>query len=499
MIDWKALGTKSYARWTHRKIKHIHETPLKRQESIRAELIKKAMNTQFGKDHGFSSIISYDDFRKQNPVRNYEEIKSYIDKITSGTSDVLWPGKPLYLAKTSGTTSGTKYIPITKDSMPNHTDSARDAMLLYAYHSKNYQFFSGRSMFLSGSPVLEDTAGIKTGRLSGIVNHHIPKVLKTGQLPSWETNCIEDWEQKLEKIILETEGVDLRLIGGIPPWVQMYFDKLNEKHGKPIIEIFKNLSLFITGGVNYSPYRNQIEASIGKAIDTIEYFPASEGFFAYQDLPKSEGLLLNLDSGIFYEFIPLEEYGSENATRLNLAEVEMGRNYALVISSNAGLWAYDIGDTVQFVSMDPYRLIVSGRVKHFISAFGEHVIGSEVEYALDKAVLKHQADIIEFTVSPKIEQVQTDSHHEWFIAFQKRPSDMEAFASDIDRFLREKNSYYDDLIKGGILKPLKVQILEAGAFQKYMASKGKLGGQNKVPRLSNNRILAEGLLTYVLN
>lgn len=498
MIDWRALGMKTYASMVHRRIKRIHADPIRTQEKILSYLLRKASSTAFGKEHSFSIIQNYNDFRKHVPIRNYESLRPYVERVIRAEKNILWPGIPLYLAKTSGTTSGTKYIPITKSSMPNHVNSARDALMLYAHHSKNYSFFNGRTMFLSGSPLLEETAGIKTGRLSGIVNHHIPSMLKTGQLPSWETNCIEDWETKLDAILDETSGEDLRVLGGIPPWVQMYLDKLTEREGKPVIEIFKNLSVFITGGVNYEPYRKQIESSIGKAIDTIEYFPASEGFFAYQDLPQSEGLLLNIDSGIYYEFIPLEEYGKEKPIRLNLSDVELGQNYALIISSNAGLWAYDIGDTVQFISLEPHRLIVSGRVKHFISAFGEHVIGSEVEYAMNVAAKKYNAEVIEFTVAPKIEEVQTESHHEWFIAFSKRPSDINAFTAELDRNLREKNSYYKDLIDGGILKPLKINILQNNAFQSYMESIGKLGGQNKVPRLSNDRKVADALEAYIM-
>lgn len=499
MIDWRALGLKTYASLVHRRIKNIHKDPIGKQKRIFSYLIRKAGSSTFAKDHSFSQIKNYEDFKKRVPIRNYEALRPYIDKIMAGSENVLWPGSPLYLAKTSGTTSGTKYIPITKASMPNHINSARDALMLYAHHSKNYTFFNGRTMFLSGSPLLEEIAGINTGRLSGIVNHHIPSVLQGGQLPSWETNCIEDWDVKLEAIIDETLGQDLRLLGGIPPWVQMYLDKLREKEGKDVKDIFKNLSVFVTGGVNYEPYKKQIEASIGKAIDTVEYFPASEGFFAYQDLPHNEGLLLNIDSGIFYEFIPLEEYGKEDARRLDLSEVELDQNYAMLISSNAGLWAYDIGDTVQFVSLKPHRIIVSGRVKHFISAFGEHVIGSEVEQALHETVKAHSADVIEFSVAPNIKEVQTESHHEWFIAFNKPPKDITAFSAELDRQLCEKNSYYNDLIKGGILKKLKVRSIKKDAFQLYMSSIGKLGGQNKVPRLSNDRKIADALSDYLLD
>jgi hypothetical protein len=410
---------------------------------------------------------------------------------------VIWKGLPIYFAKTSGTTSGIKYIPITKDSISNHIDTARNALLCYMAQSGNSEFADGKMIFLSGSPELERVGGIPTGRLSGIVNHHIPRYLRSNQLPSFETNCIEDWEEKLSKIVEETIDERMTLISGIPPWVQMYFDVLKKKTGKKIKDIFPDFSVFVHGGVNFEPYKAKLFESIGKEVDTIETYPASEGFFAFQDSRKETGLLLNTNSGIFYEFVPVEEISKENPTRLTLRDVEVNKNYALIISNNAGLWAYNIGDTIKFVSLHPYRIVVTGRVKHFISAFGEHVIGEEVEDALMKAADDENIKITEFTVAPNISTTGEKSFHEWYIEFENVPKDLERFAERIDMNLRKKNIYYDDLIKGNILQPLKLHVIQKEGFINYMKSIGKLGGQNKVPRLSNDRKLANKLQKWI--
>ena len=411
----KSFLAKPFANYIYRQTRKGMLTAVADQQHIFAQLIKTGQKTQFGKDHQFAQIKSHDDYVKQVPIRDYEAFRTYIDLIKEGKHNVLWKGVPIYFAKTSGTTSGVKYIPITKDSIPNHINTARNALLCYMAETGNTKFANGRLIFLSGSPELERIAGIPTGRLSGIVNHHVPKYLRANQLPSYETNCIEDWEQKLDKIVEETINQDMTLISGIPPWMQMYFDRLMEKSGKKIGELFPNFSVMVQGGVNYEPYKAKLTESIGRHIDTIELFPASEGFFAFQDSQKEPGMLLNTNSGIFFEFIPVAELGNENPTRLTLKDVKVGENYALIISSNAGLWAYNIGDTVKFVSTTPYRLVVSGRTKHFISAFGEHVIVEEVESAILDAARAENIHLTEFTVAPHISTDQGKSYHEWFI------------------------------------------------------------------------------------
>ncbi|MDQ3393228.1 MAG: GH3 auxin-responsive promoter family protein [Bacteroidota bacterium] len=482
---------KKYKKWS----KRPGETQFKVFEAI----IAKGKNTKFGMDHDFANIRDYDDFKSRVPIRDYEALSPYIEQILNGESDVLWPGKPAYFSKTSGTTSGTKYIPLTKDSIPNHINSARDALLHYVHESGNGDFLDGKLIFLSGSPVLGKKAGIHTGRLSGIVNHHVPGYLRTNQMPSYDTNCIEDWELKVETIIDETIDQDMTLISGIPPWVQMYFDRIQQRTGKKIKDVFPNFSLFVYGGVNFEPYRNKLFESIGKKIDSVETYPASEGFIAFQDSQKSNGLLLLLNSGIFFEFIPADKYLEENPPRYSIDQVELEVNYALIINSNAGLWGYSIGDTVKFISKNPHRLLVTGRIKHFISAFGEHVIGEEVEKAMKIAMEAHaEAELVEFTVAPQVTPNNGLPLHEWFVEFSKQPKDLQAFENELNKQLQKINAYYDDLITGNILRKLEVVSLRPGSFRDYMKSEGKLGGQNKVPRLTNDRKLADALQKYKL-
>ena len=465
--------------------------PEKYQQKIFNHLISVGSGTLFGRDHDFKDIANYDDFKARVPVRDYEELKPYIERIISGQADVLWRGKPAYFAKTSGTTSGTKYIPITRDSVPNHINSARNALLSYVHETGRSRFLDGKLIFLSGSPVLEQKGGINTGRLSGIVNHHVPGYLRTNQMPSYATNCIDDWETKLEKIIDETINENMTLISGIPPWVQMYFDRIIERTGKPIKDVFPNFAMFVYGGVNFQPYRKKLFESIGKVIPSIETYPASEGFIAYQDSQEDEALLMMANSGIFFEFIPADKFFADNPPRLALYEVETGVNYAVIINSNAGLWGYNLGDTVKFTSLYPHKVLVTGRIKHFISAFGEHVIGEEVEKAMHMTMAEFpEVEVVEFTVAPQVTPQAGLPYHEWFIEFRNPPKDLPAFEKQLDLHLQSLNSYYLDLISGRILKTLSIVPLQGQAFINYMKSIGKLGGQNKVPRLANDRKIA---------
>ncbi len=497
-MNLKSLLARPFANYIHNKTQKSILTAVEDQDAILKYLLKNGKQTDFGKDHQLANVSSHEAFIQAVPIRDYEQMKPYIEKVKEGKHNVLWKGKPIYLAKTSGTTSGVKYIPITKESIPNHINTARNALLCYMSETGNAAFANGKMIFLSGSPELERVADIPTGRLSGIVNHHIPSYLRSNQLPSYETNCIEDWETKLDAIVAETLNKNMTLISGIPPWMQMYFDRLIEKTGKKIGDLFPNFSLMVQGGVNFEPYQSKLFESIGKKIDTIELFPASEGFFAFQDTQDEPGLLLNTNSGIYFEFVPAAEIFNEHPTRLNLKEVKLGENYALIINSNAGLWGYNLGDTVKFVSLAPYRIIVTGRIKHFISAFGEHVIGEEVEAALLKTTAQLGGVVTEFTVAPMIQQGQGKSYHEWFIEFEKMPENMVNFAELLDQQLREKNVYYDDLIRGSILQKLIISPIQKNGFIDYMKSIGKLGGQNKVPRLSNDRLIATDLQAFLV-
>ncbi len=490
----KSLAAKIFANIVHHKTQKWALNPVETQQRVFKELLLKAQNTAFGKDHHFKDIQNHTDFIARVPVRDYEGLKSYVDRIIEGELDVLWPGKPLYFAKTSGTTSGAKYIPLTKDSLPYHIKAARNAILEYIYETGKADFVDGKMIFLQGSPILEQKNRINFGRLSGIVAHYVPQYLQKNRLPSWKTNCIEDWETKVDLIVEETVDQDLTVISGIPSWVQMYFEKLQKRESKPVGDIFKNFHLFIYGGVNYEPYRAKFEQLIGRSVPSIELFPASEGFFAYQDSQDEKGLLLLLDGGIFYEFIPTTSFFDAQPIRLTIGEVALGVNYVLVVSTNAGLWGYNMGDTVQFTSLKPYRVVVSGRIKHFISAFGEHVIGKEVELAIQIAMRGTKIQVNEFTVAPQIAPESGLPFHEWFIEFGEEPEDLEMFALKIDQAMREQNVYYDDLIAGKVLQTLKITKVVPEGFHNYMKSIGKLGGQNKLPRLSNDRVIVDKLI-----
>ena len=496
------MGLKSffgvqYARWVNQQNAWWINNPIKAQKKVFKSLMSKAEKTAFGKEHGFATISSYKDFKSAVPVRDYEGLKPYIKRALDGEKDVLWKGLPLYFCKTSGTTSGTKYIPISKDSMPYHLKGAKDAILSYVYETSCAGFLNGKNIFIQGSPELDYSKSAPLGRLSGIVAHHVPWYLQRDNTPNFETNCIEEWEEKIEAIIEETISEKMTLISGIPPWIQMYFERLKERTGKEIKDVFPNYSLMVYGGVNFEPYKKRFLELVGKDVPSIETYPASEGFIAYQDKQDVEGMLLCVNHGIFYEFIEASLFFEDKAERISLADVELGKDYVVILNTNAGLWGYNIGDTVRFVSTSPYRVVVSGRIKHFTSAFGEHVIAKEVEEALYGVVKKYDAIVSEFHVAPEVNPSNGLPYHEWFVEFRKQPNDMTSFSEDLDVAMQNQNTYYKDLIDGKILKPLVIRKVQENGFLKYMKSEGKLGGQNKPPRLANNRKLANSLTLYI--
>ncbi len=487
-----SLNLSRYNRWYKRSVEI--------QEGVFRDLLKKGKTTRFGKDHHFADITGYESFKKRVPVRDYEALKPYIEKILKGEKDVLWPGWPQYFSKTSGTTSGAKFIPITSESMPNHIWSARHALLMYILKTGRTDFIKGKMIFISGSPELDHTGTIPTGRLSGIVHHHIPRYLHRKRLPTYQTNCIAEWEEKLATIVRETVGENMSLISGIPPWVEMYFEKILAYTGKPdISSVFPDFNLFVYGGVNFEPYRRKFDMLMGKDIPSLETFPASEGFVGFQDEWPSEGLLLIPDGGIFYEFIPADQFYDENPPRISLEGVETGVNYVMILNTNAGLWGYNIGDTVSFVSTNPYRFVSTGRLSQFTSAFGEHVIAQEAEESLTDAATGTGAMVTEFTLAPLVDNPDGLPCHQWFIEFGKKPADMERFASMLDQALQDRNPYYSDLVKGRILDNACIIPVPKGTFSKYMKSVGKLGGQNKIPHLSNDRKIADWITLNVLN
>ena len=494
-MGFKSTVLRPWANQVSRQIGKWSSNALKEQEEVLTQLIEKGKQTQFGQDHDFSNIYTYDDYKKHVPVRDYEGLKPYIDRIVAGESAILWPGRPRYFAKTSGTTSGVKYIPITSDSLPNHFGSARNALFHFFGQTGRGKWLDGKLIFLSGSPALDDINGVPTGRLSGISNHLVPDWVKRSQMPTYQTNCIDSWEEKLDKIVEETLDKKMTLISGIPPWVQMYYERLIEVSKKSTIkEIFPDFSMFVYGGVNYEPYRAKLEELVGGKVDSVEIYPASEGFLAFQDIPGERGMFLNVASGLFYEFIPVQELGDENPTRIRLHDVQCGVNYLLILNSNAGLWGYNIGDTVEFVSVNPYRIIVTGRVKHYISAFGEHVIGKEVDEAMQITCREFGIRVVEFTVAPQVNPLEGGlPYHEWWVEFDEIPEDLNRFSQFLDQEMMKQNIYYDDLIKGVVLRPLIIRPLKRDSFRAYMKTLGKLGGQNKVPRLSNDRKIVSEL------
>ena len=499
-MSLKSAIAKPYAQAVTKAVMKRAMDPEATQAAVLKELVRFGGDTSFGRQHRIHSVQSHADLVQAVPLRDYEGFKPYIDRLKFGEEDVLWPGKPLYLCKTSGTTSGAKYIPITKESLPNHIGSARRALLAYIAHSGKADFLDGKMIFLQGSPVLDKSVHIPSGRLSGIVANHVPAYLLKNRMPSYATNTIDDWETKVEAIVGETMKADMRLISGIPAWVQMYFERLLARTGKANVkEVFPNFSLFVYGGVNYAPYRSRMEKLIGGSVPSVELFPASEGFIAYQDKGNEEGLLLVLDNGIYYGFLPVgsgdpspSEKG-RGVVPLSIAEVELNKQYALVLYTNAGLWGYEIGDTVKFVSLSPPRIVVTGRTKHFTSAFGEHVIAEEVEGALKDAMAAMPCEVAEFTVAPQLAPANGLPYHEWSIEFAAPPAEMARFATLLDEALQRRNVYYKDLITGKVLQPLIIRSLPRGAFTTWMKARGMNDAQSKVPRLANDRRYVEGL------
>ncbi len=492
-MSWKAALALPYARLVTRAVHRRAMDPVGTQRAVLAQLLEFGARTAFGRDHKLHQVRDHKALTEAIPLRDYEGFRPYIDRIIAGEKNVLWPGLPLYLCKTSGTTSGAKYIPITRNSLPNHISSARRALLAYIARTGNTRFVDGKMIFLQGSPVLDKKGAVPTGRLSGIVANHVPAYLLKNRMPSFVTNCIADWETKVEAIVSETMQEDMRLISGIPAWTQMYFERLLARTGKANVkEVFPDFSLFVYGGVNYAPYRSRMERLIGGQVDSVELFPASEGFIAYQDQGTEEGLLLVLDNGIYYGFLPVN--AGPGARPLSIAEVELNVQYALVLYTNAGLWGYEIGDTVRFVSLSPPRVVVTGRTKQFTSAFGEHVIAEEVEGALKEAMSVVPCEVSEFTVAPRTTPEEGLPYHEWFIEFAAEPSSLEALADAIDAALQRRNPYYRDLIVGKVLRRLMITPVPRGRFAAWMRERGMNDAQSKVPRLANDRRYADGLL-----
>ncbi len=496
-----AFGIKQVARISTKQLQKQVENPIEFQQKWFRKLLKIGKQTLFGREHNLEAIKDYNSFVSSVPLCKYEDLLPYINKIKEGKPDILWKGLPAYFAKTSGTTAGAKYIPLTMEQLTLQIKAARQALFNYVVQTGDAQLFNGKMLFLSGSPDVEKVGKIYAGRLSGIVHRHIPKWALRNRLPSYEINRITDWNKKVDAIIDEVLQVaqQLTLISGIPPWIQMFLERIVERTGRMPFQLFPNLRVYVHGGVQFAPYERVLRELLGEKVVFIETFPASEGFFAFQDVldAPEKGLILLPDSGIFYEFIPFEEIDNDNPKRLTLDQVQTGKVYEMVLSTNAGLWAYRLGDLIRFTSVNPYRVRVVGRTSQYISAFGEHVIIEEIENALNEALKKAGGKVRDFHVAPQVTPADnTRPYHEWFIEFIQMPENMQLFIEQLDKALQKQNPYYKDLRDGLILDLPRVRILPEGSFHAYLDSIGKLGGQFKVPRVSNNRKHADPLSKY---
>ena len=485
-------------------IKRIYANPLKLQEEALFSILDKARYTEFGRKYGFDSVKSIKAYQQKLPLFRYNDIKPWVEKTIKGKSNVLWQGRISDFALSSGTTSGNKYIPISKELINTNRRAALDCAALYLKESGEKSILKGRFLFLGGSTALERLEGGSfAGDLSGIVSRRIPFIFRSMYEPSEKIASISDWERKIIKIVQKEVDVDIRGVFGIPSWLLVFFKRVlkeaSRKKGKDIntiIEIWPNLSLLVHGGVSFKPYRHIFDEVIGKEIYHLETYPASEAFIAIQDRRNESDLLLMLDYDIFYEFVPEEEIKKQNPTRLTIADVETDKNYAIIITNNSGLYSYILGDTIKFTELNPPRLVVTGRIENFLSAFGEHLIVEEAEDAIVYACNKTDSEIEEFTVAPLFPKKRDElPYHQWLIEFRKRPQNLEEFAQLIDEKLKDKNEDYK-IHRGKHLSIDEPQIVELtkGTFYNWMKSENKLGGQHKVPRLKNDRTIADRLL-----
>lgn len=488
----------SVAKRISSKVKRAVANPFAAQDATFNHLISRAKNTRFGREHDFHSISHYKDFKRHVPLRDYEALKPYINAIIAGESDVLWPGRPIFFAQTSGTASGNKYIPITTDFLQPYRTSAINAMCVYIAETGDAASVMGKLFYFAQNIETDRFNGVSVRPISGIAQAHTPRLFRKRFLPSDKANSINDFEKKIDISVEETVHEDVTLISGIPAWVQFYCNKLIERTGKPIKDIFPRFSLLVHGGVSIEPYRANLYNSIGKKVNTTELYPASEGFIGFQGSRKEPGLLLNLSTDIFYEFVPADEIFSASPTRVCLRDVETGVNYAAILNTSAGLWGYVLGDVIKFISKNPYRFIVAGRTAELISTAGEHLIAEDVESALADILKETGVRVIEFTVAPHSHPESGLPYHEWFIEFEKRPAKPAWFATRLNRLIGERNFNYRLLFEGKVILPLKIMMVSKGTFAQYMKSIGKLGGQNKVPRLSNDRKIADAMMKYVV-
>lgn len=492
--------------WVMKKRIHQIELFMKYPHDVQEELFKKLLSngetTQFGNQFGFSDITNYDQYRERVPIHTYEKMFPYIQRLMRGEQNVLWPSEIKWFSKSSGTTNQrSKFIPVSEEALEEcHFKGGKDLISIYVNNYPDTKLFDGKGLAVGGSHQINEYDSSDSsfyGDVSAVIMQNLPSWAQFIRTPSLETALLGNWEEKIEKMALETSEVNVTNIAGVPTWTVLLIQRIVElKNKKHILEVWPNLEAFFHGAVAFKPYRNLFESLIPKSdMHYWETYNASEGFFGIQDQKDSEEMLLMLDYGIFYEFVPTDEIEEENPKAIGLSEVELGKNYVMIITTNAGLWRYNIGDTIKFTSLNPYRIKISGRTKHFINAFGEEVIIENAEAAITRACQETNAIIDNFTAAPIFLEKGKRGGHEWLIEFKQRPESLQTFTKILDTTLREVNSDYDakrrhDL---ALIEP-KVHSVQQGTFYDWMKRRGKLGGQNKVPRLSNSREYVEDIL-----
>ena len=489
--------------WFLKKRKHQIELflkyPVDVQEELLLKLINTAKNTKFGIENDFSTLKSYSEFSKKVPIQKYETFEPLIERCRKGEQNLFWPTPIKWFAKSSGTTNAkSKFIPVSEDALEYcHIKAGKDMLCLYINNNPKTQLFTGKGLRLGGSSEVYQDNGSYFGDLSAIITENLPFWADFSSAPSQKVALMAEWETKMEAIVNETIKENITSLVGVPSWMLVLLNRVLEKTGKAnILEVWPNLEVYFHGGVNFNPYREQYKKLIPKAdFKYYEIYNASEGFFAIQDRNGSKELLLMLDYGIFYEFIPMDQYAGEDSEAIPLSKVKEGVNYAILITTNGGLWRYLIGDTIKFTATNPYRIKITGRTKHHINVFGEELIIENAEEALQLACKKTNALISEYTVGPIFMEGKEKGGHEWIIEFIKKPKDIDSFTQILDNALKSINSDYEAkrYLNMTLMMP-KVHLAKKGLFYNWLKKKGKLGGQHKVPRLSNSRAFVEELL-----
>ena len=496
----------SIASWFLKKRIHQMELFLKYPNEVQSELLftllENAKNTEFGKLYEFASIHNYKTFADRIPVRSYEDYEQMIERSRSGEHNIFWPTAIKWFAKSSGTTNAkSKFIPVSQESLEDcHYAAGKDLLCTYLNNNENSKLFTGKSLRLGGSKKLYKKNGTSFGDLSAIIIDNMPFWAEFSSTPSSEVSLMSDWEIKMMAIVNETIHEKVTSLAGVPSWMLVLLHQVLETTGNDhLFQVWNCLEVYFHGGVSFEPYADQYRQILpGDVMKYYEIYNASEGFFAIQDQNHSSELLLMLDYGIFYEFIPMETYGTPTEKVIPLSEVEVNKNYAVVITTNAGLWRYKIGDTIVFTSLSPYRIQISGRTKHHINVFGEELIIENAEKALRKASRDTQSEIVEYTAAPIFMKKREKGAHEWLIEFKKHPSDLEQFSKILDKYLQELNSDYEAKRYLNItLNPPKLHVARPNLFYEWLKKNDKLGGQHKIPRLSNSRKYIEEL--FVLN